>query len=329
MRKQRASVFAFLGLLLSTTSLLAGCGPDDGEDGAAVFDEPAAGTGVTGGPAAPARAGEAPASGVVEEDMAFTPEDVEIFHETIGWARAERLDTLAFGDMLVTIGRRFVGNPYTPQTLDPPGPERVVINLREFDCVTYVESVLALGRMVRDRRTDFRDFAGEVQRIRYRGGDLDGYVSRLHYFSEWIADNERLGLVRDITGELDGQVDNEPIDFMSTHAEAYPHLENSPERVEEIREIERRLSQRSRSHIPQRQIGDVVDGIRNGDIIAATSSVRGLDIAHTGFALWIDGRLHLMHAPLVGSVLEISDQPLATRILDIDGQDGIMVARPL
>jgi hypothetical protein len=35
-----------------------------------------------------------------------------------------------------------------------------------------------------------------------------------------------------------------------------------------------------------------------------------------------------MHAPLVGSVVEISEVPLADRILDIRGQDGILVARP-
>jgi hypothetical protein len=73
----------------------------------------------------------------------------------------------------------------------------------------------------------------------------------------------------------------------------------------------------------------VADRIRNGDVIALTSTVRGLDIAHTGFALWVDGRLHLMHAPLVGRSLEISERPLAQRILGISGQDGMMVARPL
>jgi hypothetical protein len=57
--------------------------------------------------------------------------------------------------------------------------------------------------------------------------------------------------------------------------------------------------------------------------------VSGLDVAHTGLALRIDGRLHLLHAPLVGDSVEISEVPLAERILDISGQDGIMVARPV
>jgi hypothetical protein len=73
----------------------------------------------------------------------------------------------------------------------------------------------------------------------------------------------------------------------------------------------------------------VEGGIRDGDIIAATSSLEGLDVAHTGFAVWLNGRLHLMHAPLVGSVVELSQRPLAERIQGISGQNGIMIARPL
>src|SRR5690606_41157233 len=69
--------------------------------------------------------------------------------------------------------------------------------------------------------------------------------------------------------------------------------------------------------------------IRNGDVIAATRSIRGLDMAHTGFAIWIDGRLHFMNALLVGSSVEISELPLADRIRRISGQDGITVVRPL
>lgn len=309
---------------LALVASLVGCAPEsDAPD-----DPDANGTGVVGGPAAPSEPMPLPPSAIETDDVVFTPEDVRIFEETMAWAQDNRLDTLEIGEIIVRTGRRFVGNPYTPQTLELPGPERVVVNLRELDCVTYVESVLALARLIRDRQWEFDAFVNELARIRYRNGELDGYLSRLHYFSEWIADNERLGLLRDVTVELGGRPDDEPIDFMSTHDDAYPHLAGQPERIAQIREIERELSGHSRTYIPQAEIAGVADRIRNGDIIAATSSVEGLDVAHTGFALWQDDRLHLMHAPLVGSVLEISDQPLAVRILGIDGQDGIMVARP-
>jgi hypothetical protein len=286
-------------------------------------------TGVRGGPAAPHGTRDMPDDARVEADVVYTPRDVEIFEAIMARAAAERMDTLPFGDLLVRVGRPFVGEPYTPQTLELPGPERVVINLREFDCVTYVESVLALARLIRDRRSSFAAYAEELRRIRYRDGRLDGYPSRLHYFSEWIADNERLGLMRDITRELGGRPVAEPVNFMSRNAEAYPKLVEEPAFVDEVRRAEERLSGLTRHAIPERGIGAVADRIQNGDIIATTSTVRGLDIAHTGFAIWVDGRLHLMHAPLVGRSLEISERPLAERILRIDGQDGLMVARPL
>lgn len=254
--------------------------------------------------------------------------DRKIFEERMAWARAERLDTLPFGETVARLGETFVGTTYTPNTLDIDGPERLVINLRELDCVTFVESVLAMARLVHAGIDDFDAYKAELAKIRYRGGVLDGYPSRLHYFSEWISDNEALGLVRNVTRDLGGVQDTEPIDFMSTHTESYRHLAD-PANLDAIRRVEAELSSRPRYYIPEHRIAEAASGIRNGDIIAATSTVKGLDVAHTGFALWVDGKLHLLHAPLVGKNVEISEKPLADRILGIKAQDGIMVARPI
>jgi hypothetical protein len=256
------------------------------------------------------------------------PEDSLIFERTMSWARSARLDTLAHGVAIAQLARRFVGAPYTPYTLDPDGDERLIINLREFDCVTLIENVLAFARLVRSGEDDFAAFRRELERIRYRDGVLESYVSRLHYFSEWIADNERRGLLRDITREIGGVRDDEPIDFMTRHPQSYRQLAD-PAVVAAIRDVERRISARPRYVIPQQRIADFAPAIRDGDIIAATSSIAGLDVAHTGFAVWQDGQLHLLHAPLVGTVVEISERPLAERIRRISGQDGIIVARPL
>ncbi len=331
MGKAHAYVLALLGLLLVAGWFLVGRGMDPGEEAVRsgpVGGDSAAGA-LVGGPVAPGRDTTPPAGAWIGEEVVYTPGDARIFRTTLEWALENRLDTLSMGDIVVRTGRRFVGHPYTAHTLELGGPERLVVNLREFDCVTYVESVLAMARVIRAGGGDFDDFAAELRRIRYRDGILDGYTSRLHYFSEWIHDNEGAGLVRDITPTLGGVEADEPIDFMSTHADAYPSFEGRPERVEAIRRIEERLSARSRRYVPADRIAAVADGIRDGDVIAATSTVTGLDIAHTGIAIWRDGRLHLMHAPLVGRSLEISEEPLAVRIRRIEGQDGIMVARPL
>lgn len=286
----------------------------------------------TDDPLGPATAGP---SELTDREGRWRDADWNVLQSTVRWATAEGVDTVPFGEAVTRIGRRFVGTPYEPGTLEVDGPERVVINFRALDCVTLVENVLALTRFVReggaallaDRPAAEDRYAALLREIRYRGGTLDGYPSRLHYFSEWIADNARRGLLVDLGGELDGVVDAEPIDFMSTHPDAYRQL-SAPEHLERIRAVEARLRETERMYVPQEAIPDVADRIRNGDVIAATSTVPGLDIAHTGLALWIDDALHLLHAPLVGEAVQISEAPLAERILDIESQDGIMVARP-
>jgi hypothetical protein len=102
-----------------------------------------------------------------------------------------------------------------------------------------------------------------------------------------------------------------------------------PRFFDAVRTREAELSARPRYMIPEGRIDAVAQNIRDGDVIAATSNVKGLDVAHTGLALWRDGRLHLMHAPLVGDSVEISELTLAQRLGSIANQDGIMVARPL
>ena len=298
---------------------------------------------------------------VPQRPASGTARDWEIAREHFAWAVAQPPGTFPrFGDLLAGIGERFVGTPYQPHTLELSGPERLVINLEALDCVTFVENVLVLARLAWSEPSDLADSDGngaadvrragsassrrtvllddpdafqaayrdELTRIRYRSGVLDGYASRLHYFSEWIADNEASGLVDEISLELGGMADPSPIDFMSTHPDAYRQLAD-PVVVAEIADMEARLAEVERHYVPAGAIDAAAAGIHNGDIIAATSTVAGLDIAHTGIALWRDGVLKLLHAPLVGSHVQISEESLAERIGRIGGQDGIMVARPL
>jgi hypothetical protein len=255
------------------------------------------------------------------------PEDSVIFEQRMATAREQRFDTLDIGATIVAFGRTFVGAPYTPATLEVPGDERLVINLRELDCVTYVESMLAMARVLHAGTPTFAAFKRELLRIRYRDGELKGYPSRLHYFSEWIGNNEQKGIVQHITQRIGGVADTGAISFMTKHPDAYRQFADSGI-PQQIGDIETRLSGMQRFFLPESQIAAHEREIRDGDIIAATSTLEGLDIAHTGIALWQNGRLHLMHAPLVGSVVEISERPLADRIQGISAQDGIMVARP-
>lgn len=281
---------------------------------------------------------------------AWTVADWAILESAVVNAVEAGVAEIPLGEAVAEVGRLFVGWPYTPQTLEAPwieaaaagapmdgSLERLVVNLREFDCVTFVENVLALTWFVREHGVEALDdrtaargiYEDYLIGLRYRGNSVDGYASRLHYFSEWLSDNAARGALTLVHPELDPALDPEPIDFMTTHIDAYPALADDPASVERIGEVEARLNAAlPRPWLPADRIADVESEIRTGDVIAATSTVTGLDVAHTGIAVVIDGRVHLMHAPLVGSEVQVSPVPLADRILRIDGQDGLLVARP-
>ena len=271
-----------------------------------------------------------------EEHVGWLDEDWQIFEAKVQWALEAGTDTLPVGAAMAEIGRSFVGTAYVPRTLEVEGPERVVVNFRGLDCVTFVENVFALSRFVRsgagrsltDRPAAEAHYQKLLEEIRYRDGQLDGYQSRLHYFSDWIANNASRMLIRDLGADLEGIHNLDRIDFMTTHVDSYSQLANF-ENLEALRETEARLSAAGRLFVPEARIPAVADHLEDGDIIAATSVVEGLDVAHTGLALWVEGTLRLMHAPLVGDSVQISEVSLAERIQRSEGQDGIIVARPL
>jgi hypothetical protein len=234
------------------------------------------------------------------------------------------------------LGLTFVGTAYGPGTLELAGEEAVVVNLQELDCVTFVENVLALAWFIREADPEILTSEEETRslyrriltQIRYRDGRVDGYPSRLHYFSDWIQDNQARGIVREVTRDLGGVEDDRVLDFMSSHPEAYRQLAN-PRVLAAVRERERYLGGVTRFRIPEQEIPTWSDSIQDGDIIAVTSNLNGLDVAHTGLAVWQDGVLRLLHAPLVGESVQVSDLPLADRVLELRTQDGIRVIRPL
>lgn len=304
---------------------LLGCGGGGGEGGGSA--ETAAGEEVREGDVVEAARALRPQEG--------TDQDWEVFRSKVEWARGEGLDAIPMGEAMVRIGLSFLGTPYGAGTLEVAGEEAVVVNFQELDCVTFVENVFALARFIRltdpalmeDHAVARDRYRGFLREIRYRRARVDGYPSRLHYFSDWIRDNEAKGLVKEMTQELGGIEDFKAIDFMTNHIDAYRQLANR-ENVEAIRRTEYELSGLTRFKIPEEDVGERAALIQNGDIIAATSTVEGLDITHTGLAYWQDGQLHLLHAPLVGGVVEVSRFPLADRILRLEGQDGIRVTRP-
>jgi len=197
--------------------------------------------------------------------------------------------------------RQLMDRPYVAHTLEVLPDEQLIVNLRELDCTTLVENVTALVLCSQQGQTTFGHFTAMLRQLRYRGGVMDGYTSRLHYFSDWIEDNSAMGLVNE------RQSDKVPftavqtlrLNFMSTHPQAYKALREHPEYIPVIAQQEATLTGRTYRYIPKSQVKNTTQlrqAIHDGDIIAITTSKAGLDIAHLGFAVWRKDGLHLLNA---------------------------------
>ena len=258
------------------------------------------------------------------------------------WAAAIRAEGLArhevpIGRAAIRVGELALGTPYEPFTLEsyiraggnPRQDEPVALSLTRFDCVTLVESCLAIGRSAGDSAPSWTRFGREVERMRYRGGVRAGYSSRLHYFSEWISDGERRGLLRDLGAELGGVEDTRPLRFMTEHRASYPALADEIV-FAEIAAMERGLDGRARHVVPTARIAEVSDRIESGDVLAFATSIDGLDVSHAAFAYRDpDGVLRVLHAPLAGGVVEVTRSTLPEYVRAIRRATGILVARPL
>ena len=254
------------------------------------------------------------------------PEDKVLFKQK--YEELQELNLPENENNFIPIAKTFIGTPYVEKTLEIGEKETLVVNLRGLDCTTFVENVLAFSLMERNDKTTFNDFAKILKTIRYRNGLLDGYSSRLHYFTDWIRNNNKKGLVKDITSDLGGVEVQKPINFMGTHRDLYPFLSDD-KNFETILDVEARLAEQSLCVLPQNQIEAVEDKLENGDIIALATSIKGLDVTHTGVALrQPNGRIHLLHASISGEV-KITEEPLIDYLKKIKSNTGIIVARPL
>jgi hypothetical protein len=227
---------------------------------------------------------------------------------------------------MLDIGKFFLGTSYGSGTIETKGTEHLVINLRKFDCFTFVENVLALTKHLKSREKSFEAFRNLLQKIRYRQGHLYGYSSRLHYFSDWIYENQKKGILKDITAEIGGRPLKKAVDFMTAHAEFYPQLKNGAT-LRRMKSVERVISKRCRFFITKKALMRFEDGIRDGDIIAITTNRVGLDVQHAGLATRVKNRIHLLHASSKEGKVVVSQKTLYRYLMQSKVRSGILVAR--
>jgi hypothetical protein len=229
-------------------------------------------------------------------------------------------------ELVSEIGSWFLGTPYVEKTLEVGVDESLVINFTGLDCTTFLETVVTLARVARMGRFTFEDYEKELEFLRYRDGVRTDYPSRLHYFSEWISDNEQKGILTDITKDIGGKVYKNNPSFMSANPKFYTQLSNEAY-IDQIKIAEAGIAKRSYYYLPKETVKCHEARIKSGDLIAITISLENLDISHVGMAIEKNGRIHLLHASSDSKQVEISEKPLSDYLLSHKSQSGIMVCR--
>jgi hypothetical protein len=255
-------------------------------------------------------------------------DDEEILRDRLAGLAKQGAVQRPIGDVVAMVAQSFLGAPYAAHLLEVPGDERLVVNLRQFDCLLLVENSLAIARCVKLRTSSIGDFKGQLQFIRYRRGIIDGYPSRLHYFSDWMADNAIKGVLEDRTRALGGVRWTSPVTYMSEHRDSYWQLRNT-DYLAAIQETEKRLTGTERWYIPKARVRDIQHELRNGDVVGIVSMQAGLDIAHSGLVMIADGSARFFHAPLSGGKVERAEGTLAEYLQRHSQHAGIIVGRPL
>jgi hypothetical protein len=230
------------------------------------------------------------------------------------------------GHLILRIGMFFLGTPYGTGTLETEGAERLVVNLRELDCFTFVENVVVLALVSKSRQKSFEVFCKLLRKTRYRQGRLQGYASRLHYFSDWIHDNQKKGIVRDVTAEIGGRPWRKTINFMTTHQDLYPQLVDTGN-LRAMKSVENTIKRRTLFFISKKVLKRIEDRIRDGDLIAITTDREGLDVQHVGIAARVKNRIHLLHASSKEGRVVLSSKTLYRYLTESKVRSGIMVAR--
>ena len=231
------------------------------------------------------------------------------------------------GDLMVETARFFLNTPYVASTLEKE-PEGLVVNLRELDCMTLVETTTALVRTLRDKNPSYDSYCGHLQEIRYRNGKIGDYTDRLHYTSDWIYENERAGRVKDVTHEIGGKPLDMNLFFMSTHPDSYKQLKNHPGLIDKIAQKEKEINARSYFYIPETEINERASEIRNGDIVCFVTTVKGLDISHVGIICREGDKLTFIHASTTRKQVIVNEEPLQDYVQSIKRNSGIMLVRP-
>lgn len=278
--------------------------------------------------------GKIPAEALSLSEVDYTKDDSA---QVVQWLKdADQVDRNT--NWMMFFAKKIMGLPYVAGTLDHnKEQERLVVNLKQLDCTTFVENVTALSLTAKRGSTSFYDFCEALERIRYTQGMRSDYASRNHYFSEWIRSNQYMGLVYDLFEEKKMQSPAktvlEPLtvklSYMSRNADKYPLLSDKKIRSR-IAEKEKEMSGQKVWYLPKTQMKSgmkELEWLQDGDIVAFVTKKAGLDIAHLGIVCRVNGELRFIHASSLRKKVVLEPLSLISYVQKQPMQTGIRVIR--
>jgi hypothetical protein len=265
----------------------------------------------------------------IEDARAFIGEDV--FERLQARIAAEHWSRLAVGALTGQVGMALQGTPYVGSTLELYDDREVCsVNLAGLDCVTFYEVSLAFARMAKHHGKTPQDLIQEVRFMRYRGGKLNGYLSRLHYTCDWIDDNESKGVVKNLTSTFQGAVRmDKKFDYMSRHPQAYRQLKANPALIPQMAAFEDGCSARRPWYVPNDHVASIEPLLQTGDIVGIATSADGLDCSHTGLIYVDDAKVcRFLNASSVKKQVVLGER-LSDYANKYKKNIGVMIARPI
>lgn len=208
---------------------------------------------------------------------------------------------------------RLLGTPYVAHTLEGDR-EMLTINIDELDCTTFVETLYALARTTLSGRYSWRDYAANLESVRYRGGQMGDYSSRLHYISDWIVNNHARGNLVEVTTDLPHATHLvKTIDFMTKHRDSYRSLKDDSAMTAKIRGYEMGYRNHRMPYLKKSWLGDkaVKAALHDGDFVGLVTNIDGLDISHLGIIHKDDnGDIYLLDASMTGGKVMLESKKL-------------------
>lgn len=209
-------------------------------------------------------------------------------------------DEPSAGKRIDTLSRNFLGHPYQVNPLigSADTAEIFTASLDGFDCVTYIETVLALARS-----STVGDFIEWLRKIRYEGGRIQ-WKRRNHYSTAWIRNNRREGIVR-------------PVSAPSIRVRSVDRVLNVVAGLDARRSCVK--------CVPKTEVPRLIKHLDSGDLIFFVSTRKNLDVFHAGIVVRNGKRVLMRHASRSqGFVVE---QELS-EFLKANRMAGVIVARP-